>query len=155
MDKKAQEIMKIFTERCRERFGKDLVSIVLFGSHARGTAEKYSDIDLLLVVKDLPTFNERIPLISEICYQMLIKHKVSISPILMTPEEFKKDIKAGFPLFLGVVIGYKAVFDRDEFSTGLLTGFSETLDREGARFKDGVWTVPSMSLERQHGRRVG
>ena len=151
---KFEEAIRKFVENCREKFGDDIVSVVLFGSVAKGAAERYSDIDLLLVIKRLPPFNERIPLISEICYRILIEHKVSISPILLTPEEFDKGITAGFPLFLGVITGYKAVFDKGRFSTKLLTKFSETLDREGARFKDGVWTVPNMALKRQDGYRM-
>jgi len=143
-----EEVISEFVEDCMEKFGEDLISVVLFGSVAKGVAERYSDIDLLVVIRGLPPFNERIPLISEICYRILIEHKVSMSPILLTPEEFDKDVNAGFPLFLGVITGYEAVFDKDRFSTRLLTRFSDTLNKEGARFKDGVWTVPSMALKR-------
>ena len=37
-----------------ERWGRDLVSVVLFGSFARGDAHPHSDVDLLLVVENLP-----------------------------------------------------------------------------------------------------
>ncbi len=111
-----KETLNEFLGKCKEKFGKDLVSVVLFGSVAKGTAKEYSDIDLLIVAKELPPFEERIPLISDLCYEMLIKYKVSISPILMTPEEFDKNISAGFPLFLGVIMGYKPIFDKNRFS---------------------------------------
>jgi predicted nucleotidyltransferase len=38
------------------RFGRRLREVVLFGSHARGTATEESDVDVLVVVDDL---NER------------------------------------------------------------------------------------------------
>lgn len=141
-----KETLNEFLGKCKEKFGKDLVSVVLFGSVAKGTAKEYSDIDLLIVAKELPPFEERIPLISDLCYEMLIKYKVSISPILMTPEEFDKNISAGFPLFLGVIMGYKPIFDKNRFSANLLTKFSNALKKEGARFKDGVWFIPKMAL---------
>ncbi len=152
---KFESVINEFVERCKEKFKGNLISVVLFGSVAKGSAERYSDIDLLVVINGLPHFNKRIPLISEICYKMLIKHKVSISPILLTPEEFDKNVTACFPLFLGVITGYKAVFDKTGFSNRLLTGFSDTLNKGGAIFKDGVWTVPSMALKRQDGHRMG
>lgn len=37
-----------------ERFGANLISLVLFGSVARGTAKQESDIDLLIILKDAP-----------------------------------------------------------------------------------------------------
>jgi predicted nucleotidyltransferase len=37
-----------------QRFGADLVSVVLFGSRARGDAKPGSDIDVLVVVRGLP-----------------------------------------------------------------------------------------------------
>jgi len=40
------------TEKRKKHFGFELVSIVLFGSQARGTADEHSDIDLLLVIAE-------------------------------------------------------------------------------------------------------
>jgi hypothetical protein len=42
------------TSLCKEHYGKRLISLVVFGSVGRGTPRPDSDIDLLLVVKDLP-----------------------------------------------------------------------------------------------------
>lgn len=43
-----------YTEALREVLGENLVSVVLFGSVARGEADKTSDIDLFIVAKRLP-----------------------------------------------------------------------------------------------------
>lgn len=37
-----------------EKFGANLLTLVLFGSVARGTAKQESDIDLLIILKDAP-----------------------------------------------------------------------------------------------------
>lgn len=42
-----------------ERFGEDLVEVILFGSSARGEADVDSDIDLLLLFKRQLTADER------------------------------------------------------------------------------------------------
>lgn len=45
--------------RLKEAFGDNLCSVVLFGSRARGTARPDSDVDILLVFRDLPKSNLR------------------------------------------------------------------------------------------------
>ena len=43
--------MKHITELIKETVGRNLVSIVLFGSTARGDFDKHSDYDVLVIVK--------------------------------------------------------------------------------------------------------
>ena len=48
MDKKAiQKTIKIFAQRAKRELQAD--KVVLFGSHARGQANLYSDIDLIVI----------------------------------------------------------------------------------------------------------
>ncbi|MBI5303140.1 MAG: nucleotidyltransferase domain-containing protein [Chloroflexi bacterium] len=49
-----QTLVERFAQRARATFGKDLVSIVLYGSVARGDFKSTSDIDLLVVFETLP-----------------------------------------------------------------------------------------------------
>jgi len=41
-------------EEIRKHFGPELVSVVLFGSQARGTADEHSDIDLVVIAERVP-----------------------------------------------------------------------------------------------------
>jgi len=43
-----------------ETFGERLIAVVVYGSHARGTALPRSDVDLLVVVRGLPREGESI-----------------------------------------------------------------------------------------------
>ena len=43
------------TKEIKNHFGSELVSIVLFGSQARGTADEHSDIDLLVIAEGVPS----------------------------------------------------------------------------------------------------
>ena len=38
----------------KRQFGSKLVSVVLFGSQARGTADEHSDIDLVVIAEEVP-----------------------------------------------------------------------------------------------------
>jgi len=51
IDRILSEVLKALSARLQE----DLVSVVLFGSHARGNPRQHSDIDLVIVVKNLPS----------------------------------------------------------------------------------------------------
>lgn len=48
MDKKVVEIAKLYAQKVRERLPVEM--IILYGSHAKGTATKSSDIDIAVVV---------------------------------------------------------------------------------------------------------
>ncbi len=110
------DILEEFMEECKERFGLDLVSIVLFGSYARGTATKYSDIDLLAVVKNLPRdWRRRDKILDDLERHFLKKRHKRIFPILTTPEAIINSVKRGNPLFYGILTGYAILFDRDDF----------------------------------------
>lgn len=110
MQKEYQNILKEFIQILRERFKDTLISIVLFGSVARGNAKKESDIDLCIVIKNLPKSRfqrNRIlsPPISALkettSYKDLLRkgYLPDISPILYTPDE----IQETKPVFLDMV----------------------------------------------------
>jgi predicted nucleotidyltransferase len=47
-------LLKVLTERMVQHFGDDLLGVLLFGSVARGDWTKYSDIDLLVLLRRMP-----------------------------------------------------------------------------------------------------
>jgi predicted nucleotidyltransferase len=49
-----KQILDSFKQSLLERFSSNLISLVLFGSVARGSAKQESDIDLLIILKDAP-----------------------------------------------------------------------------------------------------
>lgn len=59
------------------------VSIVLFGSYAKGIATKESDIDILLISKTKKG-------IDKIAKEIYAKYGKEINPVIMTPEDFKR-----------------------------------------------------------------
>jgi predicted nucleotidyltransferase len=49
-----KEILTQFKQLLQEKFGADLISLVLFGSVARGAAKPESDLDMLIILKRAP-----------------------------------------------------------------------------------------------------
>jgi predicted nucleotidyltransferase len=68
-------------------------SIILFGSYAKGTATKSSDIDLLFIVSDIKDTSVRQTIEREsVSYQH--SHNIKISPLITDMGEFKKMLKS-------------------------------------------------------------
>jgi uncharacterized protein len=119
-------------------YGGRLVACAVFGSVGRGTPRFDSDIDLLLVVRDLPhgRFNrveEFLPI--EARLEPALREDepgclpIALSPVFKTPEE----VEAGSPLFLDMVDDARILWDPDGFLAGYLDRLRARLRRLGAR----------------------
>jgi predicted nucleotidyltransferase len=99
-----ERLIQDLANRFFEGIGKDLVSIVLFGSAARGEEVASSDIDLILVVKDASNLDKLDEKVSEISLESAASFGCPVSPILLTETEYnsKKRSKNTF---------WKAVLD--------------------------------------------
>ena len=84
------------------------VCIVLFGSHACGTAREDSDVDLLLISVAV---QDRYPLLGEL-YGLLSPRRLSLDLVAFTPQELQQRI-AGFDPFLEeIVSGGRVLYGR-------------------------------------------
>jgi predicted nucleotidyltransferase len=64
--------------------------VILFGSHARGEATPYSDVDLLIVAEsDLPRFKR-----SRKLYRQFRPYPFSMDLLVYTPQEIEKGKKS-------------------------------------------------------------
>lgn len=80
------EVIQKFKEALAKQ-GINADKIILFGSHARGTASKYSDIDLVVISKDFAFmgFKQR----CEVLGRAIAEIMEPIEPLAYTPEEFE------------------------------------------------------------------
>ncbi len=94
----------------REGLGEDLVSVVLFGSRARGEAREGSDWDFLVVARDLPEGTlERVFRLKKML-PPLCRGEASL--LAKTPEEFV----AGLPdLYLDIALDGVVLHDTDGY----------------------------------------
>jgi len=132
-------LVKRLLSLSKSYYQERLISFVLFGSVARDTFRPDSDIDFLLVVKDLP--KGRVKRIREFERQIEDKldfflkelaHKgiyPSFSPVLKTPQE----VLSGSWLFLDMVEDAKILYDKDGFFTTYLSQLRQKLHQMGAK----------------------
>ena len=124
-----------------EVFGEKLISLVVFGSVARGDARKDSDVDVLIVVENLPKPRfERLdiymkaerrldPLLDKLLDE---GYAITISPILKT----RKEAERVSPLYLDMVEDAVILYDKEEFFEGILRRLKARLEELGA---ERVW----------------
>jgi predicted nucleotidyltransferase len=85
------------------RYGPDLVSVILFGSRARGEARPESDIDMLIVVRGLPRKRwDRYSGFRDLARQVGEEFSDAVTPVVLTPEE-AQEVK---PYYLGMLSGH-------------------------------------------------
>ena len=106
----AGEFALRLVETLRAAFGERLVSVVLFGSHARGEARPESDVDIFLVVKGLP--ESPLDRIVEIRRPLAGRVRERVAFIAKTPEE----VLAGVPsLYLDLALDGRVLYDTGFF----------------------------------------
>jgi len=122
-------------KRC---YGRNLVSVVVFGSVGRGDARADSDVDLLIVADDLPRGRmarvgslEPAKRALEQRLQSLQRQGICtrLAPVFKTRAE----VRAGSLLFLDMIEDGRVLFDRRGFWRGFIRSFQRRLDRLGAR----------------------
>jgi len=116
LSKKVKEALKFFVEECKKKFGKDLVSIVLFGSRVKGYARPDSDYDILVLVRKLPEIKKRFDLMESVEDKIWDKYQIKISSLLLEPEELFQPIN---PLLFGILSGYKVLFGKKDWFQNL------------------------------------
>ncbi len=138
----AQHVLRRLAERyaqlVRSALGDRLVSVVLFGSAARGDASATSDIDLLIVAADLPAgqfARKRLLAAADATFECELEAAAAagvdtrLARIVRTPQEAARVI----PLYLDLTEDAVLLHDRDGFFAGVLDRVRTSLRRLGSR----------------------
>jgi len=80
-----ERLLKHFLALVKEEYRDGIISVVLYGSVARGDAESTSDLDLILVIEDPPSLYEK-------STQRFI---LKVEDSLKSSEEFRNLVKRG------------------------------------------------------------
>jgi len=139
-------IVSALPPAAQQIYGERLISLVVFGSVARGTPRPDSDIDLLVVAEGLSRRRlarvEEFAAVENLLAPTLASAKQAgvetcWSPIFKTPAE----VALGSLLFLDFVDDARLLYDRDAFFATFMQEFRARLQRLGAYKvrRGGAW----------------
>ena len=131
-------LVERLVEELRAAYGLRLVSVAVYGSVGRGTPRADSDVDVLVVARDLPRgrlarVREYLPVEGRLAAALESASRgggpIGISPVFKSPEE----VERGSPLFLDMVEDAKILHDPEGFLAGYLDGLRKRLRQLGSR----------------------
>ena len=140
------ELLDHLVAELRAHYGTRLMACLVFGSVGRGTPRGGSDVDLLIVARDLPRgrfsrVDEFLPVEARLAPILGAGEgtasAIALSPVFKTPEE----VEQGSPLFLDMVEDARILYDRDAFMVGYLARLRARLKELGARrvWRGNAW----------------
>lgn len=151
-------LLNTFIDLIRQALGDQVISVVLYGSVARGTARPDSDVDLLLIVRDAPAgywkrLQPILPILSRLreepCWKKLEEQGLTpfLSLLVLTLEEAKENRY----VYLDIIEDARILVDQGGFFRGKLEGLRRRLEELGAkkvqRDKDWYWDLkPDLKL---------
>jgi len=96
---KALAAITSYVDLVVSRFGDQILSIILYGSQARGDAIPESDIDLFVIIRqDTPALRQAL---ADIAWQVQFEHNLVISDIIRSANQLQNKISR-FPYYKSV-----------------------------------------------------
>ncbi len=140
-----KQILNRFKQLLLKRSGENLLSIVLYGSVARGTAGNESDIDLLIILRDAPdVYYKRLEPVIEI--ELKLRESASettcAAPIFSTIILSKEEAMENRNIFLDMIDASVILYDKDSFFKNRLNELKKRLLYLGAKkvvLEDKTW----------------
>jgi predicted nucleotidyltransferase len=113
----SKEVAEKIKEDLSSFFGTELASIVLYGSYAEGRESKYSDIDILVVVKQR-SGDRRARRECEIALRKILYRSVGqVSPKVIGTDIISTTLKNFNPLLLNILKHGIPLLDDGTFAT--------------------------------------
>jgi predicted nucleotidyltransferase len=83
-----QDILDELKSGLRLRYRKRLKGVYLFGSYARGEADRESDLDVMVVLQGFKSYAREVDRTAELAGDLSLKHGVTISLVFMREREW-------------------------------------------------------------------
>jgi predicted nucleotidyltransferase len=85
---KVQSLLKELRSSLEDLYGNNLVGIRLFGSYARRQATPDSDVDILLVLREIGDYGTEVRRVSDLLSRVSLEYGKTIAPVFVDAKEF-------------------------------------------------------------------
>jgi len=94
-------ILSELKEHLIENYGDSVKDVVLFGSQARGDSNKFSDYDVLIILKKAYSGRDENKIL-DLCYDIDLKHDILLDVHIISNNELKT-IRGKQPIFINAI----------------------------------------------------
>lgn len=140
-------IISDLKEKCREKFRENLLSLVLFGSIVRGRDTERSDIDVLVIVKELEEDWRARDKISLEIEELGFIYGKTIHLMLVGEKDLEFSINFGSPLMFEIYDAHDVIFDKNNLFEKCMTKFKKNMKKWKAKktaYRE--WDVPGLAV---------
>ena len=99
LTKKEKQALNELINKLKKKYRDTLSHVLLYGSYARGDANKDSDIDIMVVLRKYKRWDKEFEKISDIKYPIASNYDLLISTVILDEKEY---IHRNTPLLLNV-----------------------------------------------------
>jgi predicted nucleotidyltransferase len=90
LTEKERQAVKELIDELKKLYGDNLSCVILYGSKARGDATEDSDIDILVVLKNIQNFSLERKKVKEISWRLSYKYDLLLSIIIRSEQEYMR-----------------------------------------------------------------
>ena len=85
---KVQRLLKELRTSLEDLYGDDLVGIHLFGSYARRQATPDSDVDVLLVLREIGDYGTEVRRVRDLLSRVSLEYGKTVAPVFVDAKRF-------------------------------------------------------------------
>jgi hypothetical protein len=128
-------------------FGRNLHSLVLFGSVAREDFRLDSDIDILAVCGRLPSDWRKRDEIVLGFERMGLKSGRTVHVSMLTLMEFEFSVMQGAPLLFEISLDHRILYDDGTFDANMAIFRENMMKWKAKKIDDNTWEVPGLAVK--------
>ena len=89
-DLNIESVLESFTQKVKQVYGTRLEKIILYGSYARGTQNADSDIDMMVILKNIELTHEKVGVIGSLITEIKEQFNVLVSMMPVTFQRYSE-----------------------------------------------------------------
>ena len=90
LTEKERQTIKELIDELKKLYGDNLSCVILYGSKARGDATEDSDVDILVVLKNIQNFSLERKKVKEISWRLSYKYDLLLTVIIRSEQEYMR-----------------------------------------------------------------